>query len=125
MLHPRCMAIRDNDRRSRAQARVASFDRQVGKTKPKTLMFARGRLFRFPSRLMQRSLLRLLPACFFASQLRRSTEDRYFLSQAISVPTLIEEIQLVGVCGRNFLRCIVVKQAIDRGFLEQGETQNL
>ena len=43
----------------------------------------------------------------------------------ISVPTLIEEIQLVGVCGRNFLRCIVIKQAIDRGFLEQGETQNL
>jgi hypothetical protein len=45
--------------------------------------------------------------------------------QIISVPTLIEKIQLVGVCGRNFLRCIVVKQAIDRGFLEQGETQNL
>ena len=48
-----------------------------------------------------------------------------FTNNPISVPTLIEEIQLVGVCGRNFLRCIVVKQAIDRGFLEQGETQNL
>ena len=48
-----------------------------------------------------------------------------YLETVISVPTLIEEIQLVGVCGRNFLRCIVVKQAIDRGFLEQGETQNL
>ncbi len=49
----------------------------------------------------------------------------HFRAYIISVPTLIEEIQLFGVCGRKFLRCIVIKQAIDRGFLEQGETQNL
>jgi hypothetical protein len=35
-----------------------------------------------------------------------------------SVPTLVEQSQLVGVGGADFLMRIIMKQAIDGGFLE-------
>jgi hypothetical protein len=43
----------------------------------------------------------------------------------IAVPTLSYEIQLVKIWGKRFLRLIIIKQAIYRCFLEQGETENL
>ena len=42
-----------------------------------------------------------------------------------SVPTLVEQSQLVGVGDGDFLMQIIMKQAIDGGFLEQAEAQNL
>jgi hypothetical protein len=41
------------------------------------------------------------------------------------VPTLVEQSQLVGVGDGDFLMQIIMKQAIDGGFLEQAEAQNL
>ena len=40
------------------------------------------------------------------------------LSPDTSVPTLVEQSQLVGVGGGDFLMRIIMKQAIDGGFLE-------
>ena len=37
----------------------------------------------------------------------------------------MEQIQLVSIGGEIFLGRIIVKQAIDRGFLEEGEAQDL
>ena len=42
-----------------------------------------------------------------------------------TVPTLVEEIQLVKILGEIFLALTVIKQAIYRCFLEQGKTENL
>ena len=40
------------------------------------------------------------------------------LSMFTSVPTLVEQSQLVGIGGEDFLMQIIMKQAIDGGFLE-------
>ena len=42
-----------------------------------------------------------------------------------SVPTLMEQVQLVSIGGEIFLGLVIIKQAIDRGFLEEGEAQDL
>ena len=42
-----------------------------------------------------------------------------------SVPTLMEQIQLVSIGVEIFLRLTIIKQAIDRRFLEEGEAQDL
>ena len=47
------------------------------------------------------------------------------MSGITSVPTLVEQSQLVGVGDGDFLMQIIMKQAIDGGFLEQAEAQNL
>jgi hypothetical protein len=48
-----------------------------------------------------------------------------FMVSFTSVPTLVEQSQLVGVGDGDFLMQIIMKQAIDGGFLEQAEAQNL
>jgi Protein of unknown function (DUF3551) len=56
---------------------------------------------------------------------RRPGGERNQLPGATSVPTLVEQSQLVGVGDGDFLMQIIMKQAIDGGFLEQAEAQNL
>jgi hypothetical protein len=37
----------------------------------------------------------------------------------------MEQVQLVSIGGEIFLGLVIIKQAIDRGFLEEGEAQDL
>ena len=46
------------------------------------------------------------------------TSSNHFNTQITSVPTLVEQSQLVGVGGGDFLMRIIMKQAIDGGFFE-------
>ena len=53
------------------------------------------------------------------------TLSREPFPDTISVPALVEQNQLVSICVGDFLTRIVIEEAIDGGFLEQGEAQNL